>query len=89
MKLKGRAKCIPKDRDAIFLPYQAKWIMDESRLKLGEKSRQVRWVSPAEGLGVYKEIYGDMGLQAMPKITKLRQCLETLKTPFLIETVES
>ena len=25
----------------------------------------------------------------MPKITKLRQCLETLKTPFLIETVES
>ena len=55
---------------------------------LGEKSRQVRWVSPAEGLGVYKEIYGDMGLQAMPKITKLRQCLETLKTPFLIETVE-
>ena len=56
---------------------------------LGEKSRQVRWVSPAEGLGVYKEIYGDMGLQAMPKITKLRQCLETLKTPFLIETVES
>ena len=30
-----------------------------------------------------------MGLQAMPKITKLRQCLETLKTPFLIETVES
>ena len=41
MNLKGRAKCIPKDRDAIFLPYQAKWIMDESRLKLGEKSRQI------------------------------------------------
>lgn len=56
---------------------------------LGEKSRQVRWVSPAEGLGAYKEIYGDMSLQAMPKITKLRQCLEALKTPFLIETVES
>ena len=57
--------------------------------ELGEKSRQVRWVSPAEGLGAYKEIYGDMSLQAMPKITKLRQCLEALKTPFLIETVES
>lgn len=41
MKLKGRAKCIPKDRDAIFLPYQVRWIMDESRLKLGEKSRQI------------------------------------------------
>ena len=40
-QLKGRAKCIPEDRDAIFLPYQSKWIMDESRLKLGEKSRQI------------------------------------------------
>lgn len=55
---------------------------------LGEKSRQVRWVSPAEGLGRYKAIHQDMTLQAMPKITKLRQCLEALKTPFLIETVE-
>jgi phage FluMu gp28-like protein len=31
-QLKGRAKCIPEDRDAIFLPFQAKWIKDESRL---------------------------------------------------------
>ena len=56
---------------------------------LGKKSRQVRWVSPAEGLGGYKEIYKDMTLQTMPKITRLRQCLESLKTPFLIETAES
>ncbi|MCL1962070.1 MAG: DEAD/DEAH box helicase [Desulfovibrionaceae bacterium] len=56
---------------------------------LGQKIRQVRWVSPAEGLGAYKEIYRDMTLQAMPKITKLRQRLEALKTPFLIEMVES
>ena len=41
MKLKGRAKCIPKDRDAIFLPFQAKWIKDASRIKLMEKSRQI------------------------------------------------
>jgi phage FluMu gp28-like protein len=40
-KIKGRAKCIPKDRDAIFLPYQNKWIMDESRLKAMEKARQI------------------------------------------------
>jgi phage FluMu gp28-like protein len=40
-KIKGRAKCIPKDRDAIFLPYQARWIKDESRLKLMEKARQI------------------------------------------------
>lgn len=40
-KIKGRAKCIPKDRDAVFLPYQIAWIKDESRLKLMEKSRQI------------------------------------------------
>ena len=39
--IKGRAKCFPKDRDAIFLPFQAAWIKDESRIKLMEKSRQI------------------------------------------------
>lgn len=39
--IKGRAKCIPKDRDAIFLPYQIAWIKDESRLKAMEKARQI------------------------------------------------
>ena len=37
----GNAKCIPAAPDAIFLPYQAKWIEDDSRLKLIEKSRQI------------------------------------------------
>ena len=41
MKAKGRAKCIPKDPDAVFLPFQSAWIRDESRLKLMEKSRQI------------------------------------------------
>jgi len=41
MILKGRAKCLPEDLEAIFLKYQSRWIMDESRLKLGEKSRQI------------------------------------------------
>jgi phage FluMu gp28-like protein len=40
-KIKGRAKCIPVDRDAIFLPFQSAWIKDTSRLKLMEKSRQI------------------------------------------------
>ena len=40
-KIKGRAKAIPADRDAIFLPFQSKWIKDESRIKLMEKSRQI------------------------------------------------
>lgn len=39
--LKGRAKAIPADRDAIFLPFQSKWIKDDSRIKLMEKSRQI------------------------------------------------
>ncbi|MFT7722254.1 MAG: hypothetical protein QM788_05425 [Roseateles sp.] len=41
MTLKGRAKCIPKDRDAVFLPFQSRWIKDASRIKLMEKSRQI------------------------------------------------
>ena len=40
-KIKGRAKIIPNDRDAIFLPFQSKWIKDNSRLKLMEKARQI------------------------------------------------
>lgn len=38
---KGRAKIIPANPDAIFLPFQSKWITDRSRLKLMEKSRQI------------------------------------------------
>lgn len=38
---RGNAKIIPPDRDAIFLPYQNRWILDPSRLKLMEKSRQI------------------------------------------------
>ena len=41
MKYKGNAKCIPANPQAIFLPYQEKWIKDRSRLKLEEKSRQI------------------------------------------------
>lgn len=36
-----RAKNIPANKKAIFLPYQARWIADHSRLKLEEKSRQI------------------------------------------------
>lgn len=37
----GNAKCIPVNPDGMFLPYQAAWIKDRSRLKLMEKSRQI------------------------------------------------
>lgn len=40
-KRNGNAQCIPADPDAIFLPYQSRWIMDDSRLKLMEKGRQI------------------------------------------------
>jgi phage FluMu gp28-like protein len=41
MKHPGNAKIIPADPKAIFLPYQGKWIKDQSRLKLMEKGRQI------------------------------------------------
>ena len=37
----GAAKVIPANPQAIFLPYQGRWIADEARLKLMEKSRQI------------------------------------------------
>ncbi|MCM2480174.1 terminase large subunit domain-containing protein [Serpentinimonas maccroryi] len=38
---KGKARAIPADAGAIFLPYQSRWIQDEARLKLMEKARQI------------------------------------------------
>lgn len=67
------------------------WMIRRSKdvLKdLGDKARQFVPLSP-EGLDVYKEIYGDMTLQAMPKIVRLRKCLEGLKVPYLLETVQA
>lgn len=37
----GNARIVPANPDAIFLPFQEKWIKDDSRLKLMEKSRQI------------------------------------------------
>ncbi len=39
--LMGRALIIPANPDAIFLPYQSRWITDNARLKLMEKGRQI------------------------------------------------
>lgn len=68
------------------------WMIRRSKsvLKdLGEKTRQLRYISPAEGLGGYQQIYGDMTLQAMPKIVRLRKALEAMKIPFLVETIQA
>lgn len=70
----------------------ADWMLRRSKkvLKgLGKKTHQVRYVMPDEGLGEYQRILADMSLPVMPKITKLRQHLEIVKTDFLIETVQS
>jgi phage FluMu gp28-like protein len=47
MKPRGNAKVLPADPDGVFLCSQARWIMDEARLKLMEKSRQVglSWIT--------------------------------------------
>ncbi len=37
----GNAKILPSDPGRLFLPYQDAWILDTSRLKLMEKSRQI------------------------------------------------
>lgn len=37
----GNARIIPVNKDAIFLPFQQRWIKDDARLKLMEKSRQI------------------------------------------------
>jgi phage FluMu gp28-like protein len=38
---KGAAKVKPVNADGLFLPYQERWIVDRSRLKLMEKARQI------------------------------------------------
>ena len=37
----GRALVVPANPAAIFLPYQSRWILDNARLKLMEKGRQI------------------------------------------------
>ena len=39
----GKAKCIPAKPDSLLLPFQVRWVKDERRLKLAEKSRQIGW----------------------------------------------
>jgi SNF2-related domain len=55
---------------------------------LGIKHHQVRYVTPAEGLGGYNAILKNPLLQTMPKITKLRQHLEMLKLDFIVEAMQ-
>lgn len=38
----GKAKNVPA-RDTLLLPYQARWVQDNSRIKAAEKSRQIGW----------------------------------------------
>lgn len=55
---------------------------------LGTKTQQLRYVQASDGLAGYRAIMANDRLQAMPKITKLRQHLEALKFDFLIESVQ-
>ena len=39
----GNARIRPANPDAPLLPFQTRWVNDQSRLKLGEKARQIGW----------------------------------------------
>lgn len=54
---------------------------------LGVKTHQVRYIEPAGGLATYNQILKDPSLQSMPKLTKLREHLEFLKTDFIVESI--
>jgi hypothetical protein len=81
-----------KDRRAALAEALKGWMLRRRKdvlTELGTKSRQLRYLSPPEGIESYNEIVRDMSLMVMPKIVKMRQALEALKTTFLIETIES
>src|SRR3546814_10772047 len=40
--LMGRARIIPANPSAIFLPFQSRWVEDNKRLKMARKGRQLR-----------------------------------------------
>ena len=54
---------------------------------LGDKFHQVRHLQAPDGLVGYRKILNDPLLQSMPKITKLRQHLESLKLDFIVESM--
>lgn len=81
-----------KDQRALLASELSGWMIRrrKSVLKdLGTKNKQVRYVSPPEGLGAYTAILDDMSMMVMPKIVKLRQTLEALKFDFVLETAQS
>jgi hypothetical protein len=93
LSLKDFRKCYagsPENRSALAEGLRG-WMIRRRKdvLKdLGVKHRHLRLISPAEGLAAYHETLKDMTLMVMPKITRLRQRLEALKTEFILETAE-
>lgn len=59
----GRAKNVP-ERDALLLPYQSKWVLDQSRLKIAEKARQIGWSWATSYSIVRKKSQADARLDA-------------------------
>jgi hypothetical protein len=76
-----------KDKRAALADALKGWMLRRRKdvLKdLGTKTKQVRYLSPAQGIESYTQVVKDMTLMVMPKIVKLRQALEALKTQFLM-----
>jgi len=69
------------------------WLLRRTKdevLTLPEKVRNMPCIEPPEGLRAeYDEIYEDDDYIPIQKLTRLRQALERMKLPFVIETAES
>jgi len=59
----GRAKILPP-ASSLLLPYQARWVRDNARLKLAEKARQIGWSWAAAYRLVSRGSVGRGGLDA-------------------------
>lgn len=81
-----------KERSGALAKRLSNWMIRRRKdvlTGLGVKHRQLRYLSPPEGLNNYNAILRDNSLTVMPKIVKLRQSLEEVKLDFVIETIFS
>jgi len=70
----------------------ASWMLRRKKdvLKnLPGKTYEVVYCSPANGMERYQRILGDAAMPALPKITALRQCLESLKIDYILERIRN
>jgi SNF2-related domain len=77
------------DKRALLSDELRDWMLRRGKdvLDLGRKYHEVKFINPVEGMGTYQALWVDPNLTAMPKLTKLRQCLEMVKFDFIVQTI--